>query len=918
MRFIALVFFLFFVAASNAQTLIINEVSNGPNGNKEYVELVVVDTAAVYNCVSSSPPCIDIRGWIFDDNSGYHGPSGVAGGAIRFSQDPVWACVPLGTIILLYNNIDQNPAIPAADISLADGNCRIVAPVNNTALFETNITTPGAVACSYPGTGWIPGGNWNTTLMANAGDCARIVNLSGCEVFSLCWGTDNLNNLIYFPGNGQDDVWYFNGNDPYNQLNWSEGCADGETALDAFTCGANLQTPGVPNNALNEAYIAQFNNSCTPIQPLVANALTIQNEVCGCDGQASASAAGSIAGYTYQWLNASNTPIGQTSAIATGLCDGTYKVVITSSIGCTDTAIVTIAPIIPLNYLNTVNNENCGNGDGFISLQGQDGNGPAYLYSINGGASFSSNGIFSNLSAGTYNIVVKDVNGCQVTGTITLTTTSGPISTLSHTDVSCFGACNGTANVNITGGTPPYSVVWQNSGVIFGGNGTNQPTLCAGSYTATVNDDNNNCQQVFNFTILEPADFPVAASNTSPICEGAPLQLNETGGVATTWSWTSNGAAVFSNANVQNPTITGAVDGEVFSVTATNASGCSNTVQTTVTIYPIPSISLVSTDPPSCTGTDGIITVNGPGTGTLTWTGTATGIANGTLPYTLNNLSGGSYSFSLVSNPGGCVSNTATTTLIVPPTPVLNDIPDESVCDNYILPAITGSNLGPDASFWTGANATGTQLSVGQTLSSTQTVYIYTSANNCTDEQTFSITVTPTPPAPTVGPDLTYCSTWEILPLTAMGTSGELSWFSDLNLTDLLGTGFDIAPIPTVGTSTYYVIEQINGCTSPVSSYDITIEICDVILPTAFTPDADNINDTWVIVDLDAVYPKNTVSIYNRWGDKLYESKTGDYTNSAWDGKLDGKAMPVGSYYYIIDTGTDAEDMKGIVTIVLE
>ena len=57
-----------------------NEVSNGPSGNKEYVEFIVIDTVVAYNCNSSNPPCIDIRGWIFDDNSGYHGSGGVAGG----------------------------------------------------------------------------------------------------------------------------------------------------------------------------------------------------------------------------------------------------------------------------------------------------------------------------------------------------------------------------------------------------------------------------------------------------------------------------------------------------------------------------------------------------------------------------------------------------------------------------------------------------------------------------------------------------------------------------------------------------------------------------------------------------------------------------------------------------------------------
>ena len=85
----------------HSQTLIINEVSNGPAGSQEYVEFVVVDASATYDCTGSAPPCVDVRGWIYDDNSGYHGISGIASGCARFTNDPLWACVPVGTIILL-------------------------------------------------------------------------------------------------------------------------------------------------------------------------------------------------------------------------------------------------------------------------------------------------------------------------------------------------------------------------------------------------------------------------------------------------------------------------------------------------------------------------------------------------------------------------------------------------------------------------------------------------------------------------------------------------------------------------------------------------------------------------------------------------------------------------------------------------
>ena len=321
-----------FNVSIRAQTLIINEVSNGASGNKEYVEFVVADTTVAYDCSGSEPPCIDIRGWIFDDNSGYHGTGGVAQGALRFSNDVLWSCLPLGTIILLYNDADPGLAIPASDLTMADNNCRLVVPVSS-ALIERNGTTPGAVSCSYPTTGWVAGGNWSNTLLANAGDCARVVDLAGCEVFSLCWASCSTNTLIYFNsgGSGSQNVWYFNGTDPNDQANWSEGSASGGD-----------ETPGVPNNAENAAFIAQFNNQCQPIPVLTSSATSTDSDCGQCTGTATVIPSGSLPGYSFAWFDANDAPLGQTGATATSLCQGVYRVIVTSSIGCTDTSAVTI------------------------------------------------------------------------------------------------------------------------------------------------------------------------------------------------------------------------------------------------------------------------------------------------------------------------------------------------------------------------------------------------------------------------------------------------------------------------------------------------------------------------------------------------------------------------------------------------
>src|ERR1700753_3999586 len=98
--------FAFFLAAFLFSTalsaqLIVNEVSQGASGTKEYVELLPVGTPGC-----SSIPTVDLRGWYLDDNNGNHATgsgTGIASGCLRFTTDPMWAAVPIGTIILIYN-----------------------------------------------------------------------------------------------------------------------------------------------------------------------------------------------------------------------------------------------------------------------------------------------------------------------------------------------------------------------------------------------------------------------------------------------------------------------------------------------------------------------------------------------------------------------------------------------------------------------------------------------------------------------------------------------------------------------------------------------------------------------------------------------------------------------------------------------
>ena len=78
------------------------------------------------------------------------------------------------------------------------------------------------------------------------------------------------------------------------------------------------------------------------------------------------------------------------------------------------------------------------------------------------------------------------------------------------------------------------------------------------------------------------------------------------------------------------------------------------------------------------------------------------------------------------------------------------------------------------------------------------------------------------------------------------------------------------------------------------------------------TPNGDGLNDTWVIKLIEE-FPGATVYIYNRWGQKVFESA--GYL-SEWDGTSNNRKLPIGTYYYLIDLGPNQKKHTGPITIM--
>jgi gliding motility-associated-like protein len=112
-------------------------------------------------------------------------------------------------------------------------------------------------------------------------------------------------------------------------------------------------------------------------------------------------------------------------------------------------------------------------------------------------------------------------------------------------------------------------------------------------------------------------------------------------------------------------------------------------------------------------------------------------------------------------------------------------------------------------------------------------------------------------------------------------------------------------------TEVAVTVTDMHDCKVTDSIRVLECVVYDIKPPTAFTPNNDGYNDTWVIphINKDA-----TVEIYDRWGRLVFESDAG-YTK-AWDGRSNGKSLPMDTYFYVINFHNGKNQKSGTVTIL--
>lgn len=122
-----------------------------------------------------------------------------------------------------------------------------------------------------------------------------------------------------------------------------------------------------------------------------------------------------------------------------------------------------------------------------------------------------------------------------------------------------------------------------------------------------------------------------------------------------------------------------------------------------------------------------------------------------------------------------------------------------------------------------------------------------------------------------------------------------------------------LAPLATPTQDITYALHVVSqyGCSESVDS--VTVQVSqEFVVPNTFSPNGDGINDTWNIPALDA-YPGSTIEVYNRYGKEIFRSIG---NSKPWDGTINGQPLPIGTYYYKISTGNEANLKAGWVFLV--
>lgn len=327
----------------------------------------------------------------------------------------------------------------------------------------------------------------------------------------------------------------------------------------------------------------------------------------------------------------------------------------------------------------------------------------------------------------------------------------------------------------------------------------------------------------------------------------------------------------------------------------------------TIRINSIPAATAVSNSP-VCEGAPIILSASGGSE--YIWSGVNAFSAPGA-SVTINSakLSDAGKYYVSITSAGGCRQIDSTIVTVIPGPVAATGFDNKTICQGD---SVSLNSSGGTSYLWSPATGLSSAVIANPVAKPADTTVYTVAVQNetaCKDSATVTINVVAAPKAD-AGPDINIIEGQSIqLSATADGSNNTYKWSPDTYINDINSLQPIVNPVNDI---TYFLtVSSNNGC--GISKDSVKIHVFKtVVVPNAFSPNGDGINDTWNIKALNS-YNDYELSVFNRYGNIIFTTK--NYSNP-WDGNFNGKPLPVGTYYYLIDLKQGLPKLKGFVLIL--
>jgi phosphoribosylcarboxyaminoimidazole (NCAIR) mutase len=671
-------------------------------------------------------------------------------------------------------NVTQNITPPVATLSSANNlDCTNTSSV---------LTAGGGISYNF-GSGFSP---TNTSTISTPNTyTVTVTNASGCTDTESVSVTVNNSPTATITGTNTYCV-----GDAASPLT----ATGGSTYLwDNGTASASI-TP-TTNTAGNTTYTVTVTNAsgCTDTESVsvTVNAsptASISGTTTYCVGDAASSLTASGGG-TYLWDNgtagASITPSTTTAG------NTTYTVTVTTANGCTDTESVSVTVnASPTASISGTTTYCVGDAASTLTATG----GSTYLWD-NGTASASITPTTNTAGNTTYTVTVTNASGCTDTESVSITINTSPTATITGTNTYCLG--DAASSLTASGGS---TYLWNNgtAGAII-----TPTTNTAGNTTYTVTVTNaSGCTDTESVSITINTSPTATITGTDIYCLGdVASSLTATGGGTYLWDNGTAGSSITPSTTTAGATI--------YTVTVTNAGGCTDTESASVTVNASPTASISGTTT-YCVG-DAASTLTATGGSTYLWDN---GTAGAIITPTTNTAGNTTYTVT-VTNASGC-TDTESVSITINTSPTASISGTTTYCVGDAASTLTAT--GGSTYLWDNGTASASITPTTNTAGNTTYTVTVTNASGCTDTESISVTVNNSPTATITGTD-TYCLGDAASTLTASGGSTYL-WDNGIASASMTPT------TNTAGSTTYTVtVTNASGCTD-IETVSVTINNC--------------------------------------------------------------------------------------------